>query len=223
MSNENHQNLSSVDVVKETLEKIGDVYFPLLIINLPDLVFSLIEGFSEVSYLLVISVILSLWYTATGYIYYHKVLNEQNITIGRAFKASLSKIGNVLIAIIIISLIVFIGFLLFIIQGIYIANRLYLTLYVIVIENCSVIQGIKRSWELTKGHSRFIFLTLGQVIGIPILIVWIVFLIIFRDVETVENITNLLGSVIRYLWSPILFVSITLVYNRLIASYKSAK
>jgi len=55
------------------------------------------------------------------------------------------------------------------------------------------------------------------------LIVWIVFLIIFRDVETVENITNLLGSVIRYLWSPILFVSITLVYNRLIASYKSAK
>lgn len=228
-------NLNAVEIVKETFNRLGDVYSSLLIIGLPYLVFTLIVSFFQVSYpnslilllLTLISSIVGLWYSAAGWIYCHKVLNGQNMTVERAFKVSLPKIVNLFLAVIMVSLIFFVGFLLLIIPGIYLSIRLSFTFYEIAVENCSAIEGIKRSWELTKGHWWFIFgtsLLIGLVIMIPVLIVSIVvgiaLGITLGDIEILETVGNLLGSVIGYLFVPIYFIATTIMYDRLIASYK---
>jgi len=158
MSNANI--LNPVEVIKESLNTSRDVYSPLLIIALPSFVFTLIITFFEVVYpnpvivllLSFISSIFGLWYSASGWIYCHKVLNRQSITVERAFKEGFSKIPDLLLAFIIFVLIFFVGFLFLIIPGIYLSIRLSFTFNAIAIENYSAFEGIQRSWELTKGH-----------------------------------------------------------------------
>ncbi|MTF38089.1 glycerophosphoryl diester phosphodiesterase membrane domain-containing protein [Cyanobacterium aponinum] len=226
----NKKNYSSLEVIKETFGKSEDFYLPLLLINSPNLVFTLIIGFFQVSYpnlailslLSFVSVIVSSWYTTASYIYCYKRLNGQNITVQRAFRDSLSKIINMFIAIILTFLFIIIGLLLLIIPGIYIGVRLNLTFYVIAVENCSVLDALKRSWRLTKGNSNFVFATLllmglGIIIAIFIMsfIMGAILAIILGDTETLKVVSNLLGSVLGYLFVPIYFIIIAIIYDRL--------
>lgn len=203
--------------------------------------------------ILLISVIVGLWYSATGFIYCHKVLNRQNITVEKAFKLGLSKIVNLLIASIILCFIFFpwlnllllgletgIDLLVFtmVFPGLYFSSRLSLIFYVIAIENYSAIEGIKRSWKLTKEHWYFIFRTSSMTMGLSsftcmivivfltfsLLVVWAVIpSVSILDSEIIGTIAGLFMSVIVYLWIPFYFVFNTIMCDRLIASSKLVK
>jgi len=67
------------------------------------------------------------------------------------------------------SLIIIIGFALFILPGIYLAIRLQFVNALIVDENLGVIDSLKRSWEITQGHEVKLFLVLLVFIGLILL------------------------------------------------------
>ncbi len=73
------------------------------------------------------------------------------------------------LASLIIGLIVFIGCLLFIIPGIYLAIRLQFVLASIVEENTGIIDSLRRSWEITKGQTLPLFFLALTMIGIILL------------------------------------------------------
>ena len=69
----------------------------------------------------------------------------------------------------IMGFIVFIGCLLFIIPGIYLAIRLQFVLASIVEENTGIIDSLRRSWEITKGQTLPLFFLALTMIGIILL------------------------------------------------------
>lgn len=64
---------------------------------------------------------------------------------------------------------IFLGFILLIIPGIYMASRLYLAEFFVVDQKMTAIEAISASWEVTKGH-------VWQIIGIWFLSVGIILL-----------------------------------------------
>lgn len=74
-----------------------------------------------------------------------------------------------IVASILVSIVVAIGFILLIIPGIYLGIRLQFFTALIVDEDCDIIESIKRSWEITKGVETPLFLLFFTMIGITIL------------------------------------------------------
>jgi uncharacterized membrane protein len=63
----------------------------------------------------------------------------------------------VLIGGLITGILLIIGFILFIIPGIYLAIRLRLVIPAIMVEDCGPIEALRRSFSLTKGHTWTVF------------------------------------------------------------------
>ena len=67
------------------------------------------------------------------------------------------KLLSYLIAYIIYSVIIIIGFALLILPGLYLLLRLQFYYASMVDENAGIIESFKRSWEITKGHTLVLF------------------------------------------------------------------
>ncbi len=78
-------------------------------------------------------------------------------------------IFNYIITVILVGLITFVGFILLIIPGIYLAIRLQYAGYLVVDKNLSPIKAIKNSWSMTKGHAWHLFVLGLALLGINIL------------------------------------------------------
>lgn len=78
-------------------------------------------------------------------------------------------LGQFLIAVIIISIAVGVGLILFIIPGIYIGLRLSQACFIIVDQKLSGIEAIKKSWAITKGHTLKLFLLVIVMVVINII------------------------------------------------------
>ena len=99
-------------------------------------------------------------------------LNDRAVNLGEAMKTGL-RLFFPLLAIFFLYIIgVLIGFLLFIIPGIFVALGWALAMHVKVIEGGSITGALSRSWTLSKGYKRWILLmmiifgVLGAVIGL---------------------------------------------------------
>lgn len=79
------------------------------------------------------------------------------------------KLLKYIVAIIINTIIVAIGFCLLIIPGIYLSLRLQFFAAFIVDEDCGAIESLKRSWEITKGNEMSLLLIFLTMIGIGII------------------------------------------------------
>ena len=73
---------------------------------------------------------------------------------------------NAVLANLLVGVIVFIGFVLLIIPGIYLACKLAFTPYLVVDRKMQVIEAVKESWRMTNGHAWKVFLI--GLLGIPI-------------------------------------------------------
>lgn len=93
-----------------------------------------------------------------------------------AYGQQASKILTYIIANIIYSLIVCIGIIFFIVPGVYLGLRLQFFICLIVEEDAGIIDSLKRSWEITDGHTmNLLFLFLAQIV---IAIVGLILLIV---------------------------------------------
>lgn len=105
------------------------------------------------------------------------------------------------IASLIYAIIVLIGSLFLIIPGIYLALRLQFFLAFIVEEHSGIIESLKRSWIITKGHSMQLFLLMLAMAGIILLgiivfvigifvaipVVYMMYCYTFRALNTVQT------------------------------------
>lgn len=73
---------------------------------------------------------------------------------------------NAVLANLLVGIIVFIGFIILIIPGIYLACKLAFTPYLVVDRKMQVIEAVKESWRMTNGHAWKVFLI--GLLGIPI-------------------------------------------------------
>lgn len=82
-----------------------------------------------------------------------------------AYVQQSKNVVNYIIAALLMTLIVFIGLVLFILPGIYLIIRLQFFLPFITEENCGAVESLKRSWEITKGAEIPLFVLLACMIG----------------------------------------------------------
>lgn len=85
-----------------------------------------------------------------------------------AYGQQARKIFTYFIASIIVGIAVFIGCLVFLIPGIYLALRLQFFAAFIVEEDASFMDSIKRSWEITQGQVGQLFMLMLAMLGIMI-------------------------------------------------------
>ncbi|MFC1948077.1 hypothetical protein ACFLXY_09190 [Chloroflexota bacterium] len=99
---------------------------------------------------------------------------------------------NIIIATVLCGIIVFIGFILFIIPGIYFLCKLAFVRYLVVDEKMDVLKAIQESWNMTNGHALTIFLM--GLLAIPIIIAGI---LLFG-----------IGVIFSYMWIEAAFASL---------------
>jgi membrane-anchored glycerophosphoryl diester phosphodiesterase (GDPDase) len=108
------------------------------------------------------------------------------------------KLPGYFAASLIYSMIIFIGSVLFVLPGIYLALRLQFFIASMVDENTGIIKSFKRSWEITKGHSVRLFvvvlimilinfigqmaLVVGMFAAIPLIV--LMYGVVFRRLTT---------------------------------------
>ena len=96
---------------------------------------------------------------------YLKAARSDKLEISNMFEA-FRNYWNAVLANILVSAIVIIGFILLIIPGIIFACKLAFTPYLVVARKMEVIEAVKESWRLTNGHAWEVFLI--GLLAIPI-------------------------------------------------------
>ena len=96
---------------------------------------------------------------------YLKAARGDKLEIKNMFEA-FRNYWNVVLANVLVSVIVFIGFVLLIIPGIIFACKLVFTPYLVVDRKMEVIEAVKESWRMTNGHAWTVFLI--GLLAIPI-------------------------------------------------------
>jgi hypothetical protein len=156
---------------------------------------------------------------------YSLVLKPEKPSVGQAITMALGMFLPMLLAAILSGIATFVGFIFLIVPGIYLAIKFSLTGPALVAEGIrSPIDALKRSWELTKGNSLYIF-AFFLIIGIVGLIVMGVSSAIFTAIFTMvlpDSASLLVSAIISGILQTIfniviLFIGIA-IYRQLSAS-----
>ncbi|MBK6284943.1 MAG: hypothetical protein IPF54_21960 [Draconibacterium sp.] len=114
-----------------------------------------------------------------------KAMRDDEAEIKRLFEGFKNQYLNIILANLIVTALVIIGFVMLIIPGIIIACRLAFVSYLVMDKNMEAMKAVEKSWQMTKGHGWTIFgmaiisffLAIGGLIvffvGIIISIMWI--------------------------------------------------
>jgi len=122
---------------------------------------------------------------------YLKASRGDRLEIKNVFEA-FQNYWNAVLASLMVSVIVVIGFILLIVPGIIFACKLAFTPYLIVDQRMEVIEAIKASWRMTNGHAWKVFL-----IGLLAIPIFIAGLICFG-----------VGVIISIMWITMAFASL---------------
>ncbi len=156
------------------------------------------KNFLELFLILIITFVISLpfnivqWVTSSGFIFgfeflygifiagpigygmsfaYLKAARAEKVEVADMF-AAFKNYWNAVLASLLTGIIIFIGFVVFIIPGIFFACKLVFTPYLVVDRKMEVIEAIKTSWSMTDGHGWTVFFI--GLLAIPIFIVGLI-------------------------------------------------
>ncbi|MGD1704468.1 hypothetical protein [Dapis sp. BLCC M229] len=192
------RRINPVNLVKETLGTTGSVYIPSLIIASPGFLITLLSKLPVISPILVTisAIFLSPLLTGANIFYLHRHFSLNSISIEEAFNLSFQNIFKLIFASFVVLLICIIGLILFFFPGFYIMYRLLLSIYTIVIEDLFALDGITRSWQLTKGNWWSIFLAtllLTIVLFFPLIVLPVLLLSLGIPQQIASIVANILG------------------------------
>ena len=143
-------------------------------------------------------VVLIDWIVEYGVDYaFLKAARGDTLEVGDMFFA-FQNYGNVILANILTSFIIGIGFMLFFIPGIVFACKLAFVPYLVVDKKMDAISAVKESWRLTNGHSFTVFL-----IGFIAIFIGLVGLLCF-----------VVGVIVSIIWIKLAFASLYVAVTR---------
>jgi hypothetical protein len=114
-----------------------------------------------------------------------KAMRDEEVSLSTLFDGFKNQYLNIILANLIVTALVIIGFVMLIIPGIIIACRLAFVSFLVMDKNMEPMKAVEKSWQLTKGHGWTIFfmaiisffLIIGGIIvfifGVLISIMWI--------------------------------------------------
>ena len=205
-------------LLQEAVSEAGPIYLPMLIMMSPTIVLSAMQYTSDseiIAGLIGAFIVTPIFSSAVIYFVYRYIQNE-TIDIPGAFAQTLSQFSNILVGVLLTVISVAIGFIGFILPGIYMGVQLSFVLYAITIEGHSGIDGMNASWRLVKGRWWPVF---GSVM-IPQLFL-ILPIVAVRGIAGVpfgedgSPIVSISEAVIELLVSPILSFYFVKLYLRL--------
>ncbi|NEP08020.1 MAG: hypothetical protein F6K25_23720 [Okeania sp. SIO2G4] len=214
------QRIDPVSLLGETLDSIWPVYFPLLLIG--SLRFLMLVG-ARLSLppiniiLLIIPFFINPLLLGTQILYIHGYFTHTS-GIGEAISQTAKKFLQIILISITTSLIVLFGIILLFFPGFYMGLRLLCSLHTTLIEYLPALDGISRSWELTKGHWWSIFFAFFFLL-FPIAIVLFILFVFFTSLASSYSIQEenlfIIRRFIIFLISPFGVVYSYLLYMKL--------
>ncbi len=226
-----YRDISYINLLKETLKTIIAIYLPLLVIGLPAIILAIIIIFlpesstigSWLDRLLIVFVIP--WLSAIRYFYIWRYLKRSKVTLMEAFSTGIKKWFPILILpLIVFAPITFMPieliaikpfFILLLLPIIYMGTRLGFYWHTIIIDGVSTVNGIKYSWEVTKGYFGFITRLNLILFGVGFLIIF-PFTILTSSVIKTEMVNDWQSVLIQYVFAPIYWSIISvLIYAQL--------
>ncbi|MEB3341826.1 glycerophosphoryl diester phosphodiesterase membrane domain-containing protein [Okeania sp.] len=224
-------DISSINLLKKTLKTIIAIGLPLLIIGLPAFILAIIINFFSESSTIddwlngILILFVNPWLFAVRYFYIWQYLHGKNFTLIAAFTRGIKKCFPILISpLIIFAPIKFMPtelmsaqpFLVLVILSIfYISTRLSFYWHIVIIDGVSVVNGIRYSWELTKGYFWLIIRVSLILFIIGFLIIFPLTIIALISIKS-EMVNVLLNILIQYVFMPIYWSIISvLIYGEL--------
>ncbi len=173
------------------------IFIVMILFGIPTYIISWTQGYGED---------INLIWTLFGYIYSFLVTSPLQYGVSFAYLRAargekpkvkdlakvLENYWNIIVVNILCAIIIFIGFILFIIPGIYFLCKLAFVRYLVVEEKMDPIGAIQESWNMTDGHALTIFLM--GLLAIPICIAGI---LLFG-----------IGVIFSYMWVEATFASL---------------
>jgi len=169
--------LNPFSLLQRSLELVGPIYGPLLILASPGFIISIIAeliplfgGILNLAYGLIGAPILA----GAAFWLVDQHLKQRTPSLGNSLDRAVSRAVPLVFGSILLVLIVSLGMLLFVLPGIYWGVRLAFTLYAIALEDKGATEGLGYSWNLVRGRwwgVFWAFLAVGLIFGIAILMI----------------------------------------------------
>ncbi|MFS8819758.1 glycerophosphoryl diester phosphodiesterase membrane domain-containing protein [Synechococcus sp. W60.1] len=169
--------LNPFSLLQRSLELVGPIYGPLLILASPGFIISIVAeliplagGILNLAYGLIGLPILA----GAAFWLVDQHLKQRTPPLGNSLDQAVSKAVPLVFGSILLVLIVSLGMLLLVLPGIYWGIRLAFTLCAIVLEDKGATEGLGYSWNLVRGRwwgVFWAFLAVGLIFGIAILMI----------------------------------------------------
>ena len=219
--------ISARSLLRETFAAIGDIYTPLLIINSPVLIFSVLDSVidlpssraGQIINLFCRLAIILVWGATIFYSY--RSLTGKRVTVNEAFQQAKIRFFQLFLVNLIYGLLLLTGLIALIIPGLYISYRLMFSSYHTVIYNYSPIKSISSSWELTKGRWWLLFRATSLLLVVTIVPIILISLLIDPTGESIPY--KVAVDVLVFLLMPLMNVYLLLLYLRLQESAATMK
>lgn len=209
----NNSQIRVRQLLKDSFTYTPLLYLPLLVFFLPSLMISLlILGMTPGAAVLtsIINILgVAPFVTGAAIFYAHQNLTNRGATIPDSIQAAGERFTQLVFLTFILFALLIVGFILFVVPGIYLSIRLSFVYYALVIEHRSTFTALNRSWKLTQGHWWKIFwafLALVVAVFIPAFIVLVVFTILDPGGADIG------GALLNFFVSPFISVYYVLLF-----------
>ncbi|MFS8841209.1 glycerophosphoryl diester phosphodiesterase membrane domain-containing protein [Synechococcus sp. W55.2] len=169
--------LNPFSLLQRSLELVGPIYGPLLILASPGFIIPIVAeliplagGILNLAYGLIGAPILA----GAAFWLVDQHLKQRTPPLGNSLDRAVSRAVPLVFGSILLVLIVSLGMLLFVLPGIYWGVRLAFTLYAIALEDKGATEGLGYSWNLVRGRwwgVFWAFLAVALIFGIAILMI----------------------------------------------------
>jgi hypothetical protein len=215
------QPIDPFKLVIDSHSQISPTYLSLLLINspfvlvdlLPKLMLTETVGFIIFTYIVILAPVL----VAIKICFIHGYLKHQTLDLNGAVDQALSRIGPLILGVILLTIGIMLGLILLIIPGVYLSFIWNFTIYAIVLEKCSAIEGLKYSQSLVKGRWWPVFgsVLLANLFIVPPKFIGSIITEAFVSMGQVGLvIASVTGSIITILFTPLLDMYLIKLYLR---------